>query len=107
MSNKMPFFFKRFIRCTDDNGLVPNDDNGKERITCVVMLADCWDMKYYDASWMGNENLTTSKNSDDDYTLVPDIDLTDYNNIYTFSTSDRYMDETMAINKMKELWASI
>jgi hypothetical protein len=106
MSYKMPFMFRRDTRCTTENGLVANDRNGKFRIVYVVMLALCWDMKHYNSSWMDNPNLPRHC-TDDDYCLVPDIDLTDYENIYVFNLDNPEEAEIQAIYKMKELWANV
>ncbi len=107
MSTKMPFFYKRYLRCTPENGLVPNDYNRRERISCVVLMADCWDMKYYNSAWMDNDQLSKVNNSDDDYTLVPDVDLVADNGRFVFCSDDALQDEKDAIAKMKELWTQV
>ena len=60
----------------------------------VVVLADSWDYKWYDARWMHWDVLGNDA-------LVPDVDIVDDHFAFTFDN------ERDALNKMKELWAQV
>src|SRR5690606_10823320 len=101
----IPFIFFRNRVCTPSNALKPNSHDNKRR-TAVVILAKCWDCKSYSSAWMGNPALSQT-DCDFDYTMIPDIDVSDYENIFIFDSDDSAKNERDALLKMKELWSKV
>lgn len=113
MSIRIPMLFIRLYPCTLENGLRSNTDRHTidgpslpARLSYVVLLPKYNDWKQYNSQWMHDEYLITDHRTGHSI-FQHDVDIVADEDKYVFDLDDVNEAYRQAVEKMKELWASI